>query len=308
MAPPAGPRRRAPEEPRRTCGRARTCRRAMDLHTEHSVLRELRVHETTLQPSAVLARLSLAKNRAGDAEGFLANGSNGRDQLVGSVWQRYRDFLARTRALDFDDLLLETVRLLREHAEVRAHYRKLYRHILVDEYQDTNEPQYEIVKQIGGEPPQRVRGGRRRPVDLRLARGRHPEDPGLPPRFRGREDRPPADQLSLDAEILDAANAGHPQERLAPRQGRSSPRKARASTARFARLKDETAERSSWSRRCAAAPGSKRRSPRTSRSCAGRRSSSGPSRESCARTACPTWWSAGCPSSTARKCATSSPS
>jgi DNA helicase-2/ATP-dependent DNA helicase PcrA len=127
------------------------CDASDQLSAVKSAMRELRVHETSLHPSAVLARMSLAKNRMETAEGFLASGSGGKDQLVGSVWQRYREFLARTRSLDFDDLLLETVRLLREHDDVRAHYRKRYRHVLVDEYQDTNHPQYEIVKQIGGE-------------------------------------------------------------------------------------------------------------------------------------------------------------
>ncbi|MFI4944353.1 MAG: ATP-dependent helicase [Burkholderiales bacterium] len=113
-------------------------------------MRELRVHETTMQPQAVLARISLAKNRLESPEALLAGAADGRDQLVGSVWQRYREALARTRALDFDDLLLETLRLLREHAEVRAHYRDRYRYLLVDEYQDTNQPQYEIVREIAG--------------------------------------------------------------------------------------------------------------------------------------------------------------
>ena len=127
------------------------CDASDQLSAVKSAMRELRVHETAMHPSAVLARLSLAKNRMETPESFLANGSGSRDQLVGSVWQRYREFLARTRSLDFDDLLLETVRLLGEHENVRAHYRKGYRYVLVDEYQDTNQPQYEIVKQIGGE-------------------------------------------------------------------------------------------------------------------------------------------------------------
>jgi len=114
-----------------------------------SVLRELRVHETSVQPSAALARISLAKNRMQTPEGFLAEGSDDRDQLVGSVWQRYREHLARSRTLDFDDLLLETVRLLSEHEAVREAYRERYRYILVDEYQDTNHPQYEIVRHLG---------------------------------------------------------------------------------------------------------------------------------------------------------------
>ncbi len=127
------------------------CDASDQLSAVKSAMRELRVHETTMHPSAVLARISLAKNRMETPESFLENGTGSRDQLVGSVWQRYREFLARTRTLDFDDLLLEAVRLLGQDEGVRAHYRKRYRHILVDEYQDTNHPQYEIVKQIGGE-------------------------------------------------------------------------------------------------------------------------------------------------------------
>jgi DNA helicase-2/ATP-dependent DNA helicase PcrA len=116
-----------------------------------SAMRELRVHETTMHPSAVLARISLAKNRMETPESFLASGTGGKDQLVGSVWQRYQEHLARTRALDFDDLLLETVRLFREHPGIRNAYRRKYRHVLVDEYQDTNHAQYEIVREIGEE-------------------------------------------------------------------------------------------------------------------------------------------------------------
>ena len=93
------------------------CDASDQLSAVKSAMRELRVHETTMHPSAVLARISLAKNRMETPESFLESGSGGRDQLVGSVWQRYREYLARTRALDFDDLLLETVRLLREHEE-----------------------------------------------------------------------------------------------------------------------------------------------------------------------------------------------
>ncbi|MFI5184547.1 MAG: ATP-dependent helicase, partial [Vicinamibacteria bacterium] len=127
------------------------CDASDQLSAVKSAMRELRVHETTMHPSAVLAQMSLAKNRMETPESFLASVSGGRDQLVGSVWERYREFLARTRTLDFDDLLLEAVRLLRDHEDVRDHYRKRYRYILVDEYQDTNHAQYEVVRHIGGE-------------------------------------------------------------------------------------------------------------------------------------------------------------
>ena len=127
------------------------CDSSDQLATVKSAMRELRLHETAMHPNAVLARISLAKNRLQTPESVLAEASGGKDELVGSVWQRYREALVRTRALDFDDLLLETVRMLREHASVREHFRKRYRYLLVDEYQDTNEPQYEIVREIGGE-------------------------------------------------------------------------------------------------------------------------------------------------------------
>jgi DNA helicase-2/ATP-dependent DNA helicase PcrA len=126
------------------------CDSSDQLATVKSAMRELRVHETAMHPNAVLARISLAKNRLQSPESVLAEADGGRDQLVGSVWQRYREALARTRALDFDDLLLETLRLLRDHEPVLEHYQRRYRYLLVDEYQDTNGPQYEIVRAIGG--------------------------------------------------------------------------------------------------------------------------------------------------------------
>jgi DNA helicase-2/ATP-dependent DNA helicase PcrA len=127
------------------------CDASDQLSAVKSVMRELRVHETAMHPSALLARISFAKNQMSSPESFLAGGTDGRDQLIGSVWQRYQEHLARGRCLDFDDLLLQTVRLLREDEAVRTHYRQRYRHILVDEYQDTNRPQYEIVRELGAE-------------------------------------------------------------------------------------------------------------------------------------------------------------
>ncbi len=114
-------------------------------------LRELRIPEATLQPRVVQAAVSLAKNRAQTAEGFLERAADDRDELVGRAWRRYDAHLRRTGALDFDDLLLETLRLLRDHEAARAKFRKRYRHVLVDEYQDTNGVQYAILHAIAGE-------------------------------------------------------------------------------------------------------------------------------------------------------------
>jgi DNA helicase-2/ATP-dependent DNA helicase PcrA len=217
------------------------CDASDQLSAVKSAMRELHVYETTMHPSALLARLSLAKNRMESAESFLDAGEGSRDQLVGSVWQRYREFLARTRSLDFDDLLLETVRLLRDHEAVREHYRARYRYILVDEYQDTNSPQYEIVRLIGGghrnvcvvgDDDQSIYGWRG--ADVRKILGFPQDFPGahvvrLQTNYRSR--RP----------ILEAANAviGHNTSRhvkaLESARGDGPP-------VRFARLKDETTE------------------------------------------------------------------
>ena len=217
------------------------CDASDQLSAVKSAMRELRVHETTMHPSALMARMSLAKNRMETPEGFLAAGSGGRDQLVGSVWQRYREFLARTRSLDFDDLLLETVRLLAEHGDVRAHYRKRYRYILVDEYQDTNHPQYEVVKQIGGahrnvcvvgDDDQSIYGWRG--ADIQKILGFHRD-------FEGAKIVRLQTNYRSTRPILDAANAvirknaARHEKALESARGHGVP-------VRFTRLPDETAE------------------------------------------------------------------
>jgi DNA helicase-2/ATP-dependent DNA helicase PcrA len=217
------------------------CDASDQLSAVKSVMRELRVHETAMHPSVVLARISLAKNRMETPEAFLEAGTSARDQLVGSVWQGYQAFLARTRALDFDDLLLETVRLLREHHGVRAHYRKRYRHILVDEYQDTNHPQYEIVREIGGghrnvcvvgDDDQSIYGWRG--ADIRKILG-------FPRDFRGAKVVRLQTNYRSTRPILEVANAlirhnaSRHEKALESARGDGEP-------VRFLRLKDETAE------------------------------------------------------------------
>lgn len=71
--------------------------------------------------------------------------------VVAAVWERYEKFLERERALDFDDLILKTVILLRSHPEIRAEYQKRWKYIHIDEYQDTNGVQYELARLLAGE-------------------------------------------------------------------------------------------------------------------------------------------------------------
>jgi DNA helicase-2/ATP-dependent DNA helicase PcrA len=217
------------------------CDASDQLSAVKSAMRELRVHETAMHPSAVMARMSLAKNRMETAEGFLAEGSGGRDQLVGSVWQRYREFLSRTRSLDFDDLLLETVRLLRDHDAVREAYRKRYRFVLVDEYQDTNHAQYEIVTQIGGghrnvcvvgDDDQSIYGWRG--ADIRKILGFHRD-------FEGAKVVRLQTNYRSTAPILDAANKVIRRNASRHDKALESARGA-GEHVRFARLKDEVSE------------------------------------------------------------------
>jgi DNA helicase-2/ATP-dependent DNA helicase PcrA len=217
------------------------CDASDQLSTVKQAMRELRVHETTMHPSAVLARISLAKNRMQTPEAFLAEGEGGRDQLVGSVFQRYREALARTRSLDFDDLLLETLRLLREHPKLRAHYRERYRYLLVDEYQDTNHPQYEIVREIAGahrnvcvvgDDDQSIYGWRGAEIGKILGFARD---------FEGARVVRLETNYRSTRQILEAANRviGHNASRHA-KVLRSA--RGEGEDVRFVRLKDETAE------------------------------------------------------------------
>lgn len=70
--------------------------------------------------------------------------------IVSAVWDRYETLLAREQALDFDDLILKTVILLRDHADIRAAYQNRWHYIHIDEYQDTNSVQYELARLLAG--------------------------------------------------------------------------------------------------------------------------------------------------------------
>ena len=69
-------------------------------------------------------------------------------QHIAKIYDRYEQLRSEAGALDFDDLLIETVRLLRDASEIRQKYRQYFKHILIDEYQDTNAAQYAIVKYL----------------------------------------------------------------------------------------------------------------------------------------------------------------
>lgn len=106
----------------------------------------------TEDPNKILGIISREKGRGTTAREYLERGEwRGRDaDLVSEVWPEYERILARDQGVDFDDLLLKTMRLLREHASVRAHYQRVWRYVHIDEYQDTNRVQYEIARMLVG--------------------------------------------------------------------------------------------------------------------------------------------------------------
>jgi ATP-dependent DNA helicase UvrD/PcrA len=115
------------------------------------LLRDERVEERSLTPAALAHRLSYFKNHMVDVSDAEREARGSREQVVARVYHRYQDRLVATGALDFDDLLLFTVRLFDEIPEALRWYRGLWRHVLVDEYQDTNRAQYRIVRALTAE-------------------------------------------------------------------------------------------------------------------------------------------------------------
>ena len=119
--------------------------------------------ELNLDPKRYPARqfqsmISNAKNELLGPQDYLNSTSNQFEQVVADVYAVYQQRLVRANAMDFDDLILKTVEVLQRFPEAKARYRSRFRHVLVDEYQDTNPAQYILVKElvgseVEGQPP-----------------------------------------------------------------------------------------------------------------------------------------------------------
>jgi DNA helicase-2/ATP-dependent DNA helicase PcrA len=112
------------------------------------ILRDQQVDDSFLAPRAALSRISHAKNRMESPAAMLARRSSYRDDVVARVYDEYVKTLAASGALDFDDLLLKTVELFEGSEIVRNHYSRRFRFVMVDEYQDTNRPQYLLMRRL----------------------------------------------------------------------------------------------------------------------------------------------------------------
>ena len=111
------------------------------------LIRDYRLDEATYQPRMVLSRISHAKNRMEGPETF-TDAWNPRDKEIGRLYAGYIKALADASAVDFDDLLLKSVELFDRVPAVRERYARRFRFAMIDEYQDTNRPQYLLVKQL----------------------------------------------------------------------------------------------------------------------------------------------------------------
>jgi DNA helicase-2/ATP-dependent DNA helicase PcrA len=102
-------------------------------------------------PSAVLSAISGAKAQLQSVEAFRAKVGSYFDEVVLRAYEEYQIFLSANQAVDFDDLLMRTTQLFRDHSEVLGRYQERYLHLMVDEFQDTNIAQYTLAKQLSGQ-------------------------------------------------------------------------------------------------------------------------------------------------------------
>src|ERR1700744_2631803 len=112
-------------------------------------LKRLGIDDKSLKPRVALGRISWAKNHMIDPQEYFLASSNPMEEKIAHIFEIYKKELFKANALDFDDLLLETVRLLKSSMEIRERYNRKYKYLLIDEYQDTNRPQYELMKLLG---------------------------------------------------------------------------------------------------------------------------------------------------------------
>jgi DNA helicase-2/ATP-dependent DNA helicase PcrA len=109
--------------------------------------RELGIDDKLVPPRAALARISQAKNRM-EGPDALRGKWNLRDEQIARIYEKYIRALTDSNALDFDDLLLRTVELFESSEQVRGFYARKFRYVMVDEYQDTNRPQYLLIRRL----------------------------------------------------------------------------------------------------------------------------------------------------------------
>jgi len=114
------------------------------------IMRRLGLDDKQLTPRNVLSRISWAKNHMLDPQEIYLQSADPKTEKIAHIFEEYRKELLKANAMDFDDLLLEAMRLLKSVAAVREYYNRRFQYLLIDEYQDTNRPQYELMRLLAG--------------------------------------------------------------------------------------------------------------------------------------------------------------
>ena len=114
------------------------------------VLRDMSLDPKKFTPRSFLAQVSNLKNELIDHETYASRAANHMEELLAEAYGEYQRRLRRANAFDFDDLISSTVAVLQLFPDVAEHYRRRFRHVLVDEYQDTNHAQYVLIKELVG--------------------------------------------------------------------------------------------------------------------------------------------------------------
>ena len=109
------------------------------------VMKKLDIDTDQIRPRALMEAISRAKNAFIDEELYVAQAGSYFEEIVGKIYQAYQRELKHNNALDFDDLIRFVVTIFQGHADVLLRYQNQFQYIMVDEYQDTNSPQYLFV-------------------------------------------------------------------------------------------------------------------------------------------------------------------
>jgi DNA helicase-2/ATP-dependent DNA helicase PcrA len=182
------------------------CDSSDQLNAIKAQLRELRIAETSVNPRAAQSRISLYKNSMILPEDAFKEAEDDYDIMIARCYEKYQEYLRRSRVVDFDDFLLYTHALLRDNKDVRLKLEKQFKYVMIDEYQDTNTPQYEIIHAIVknhrnicvvGDDDQSIYGWRG--ADIQKILGFEKDFPGAGKVYLGTNYR-------STQEIIDAAN------------------------------------------------------------------------------------------------------
>jgi DNA helicase-2/ATP-dependent DNA helicase PcrA len=170
-----------------------------------AAFKELNIDPKQVSPRKILSGISRAKNELIELKDFAADNYNA--EITRRVYERYQEKLRTNNALDFDDLLLFAVLLLKGDDDLRMKYQQRYQHILVDEFQDTNTAQYMLLRYLAGDKPDLFVVG---DPDQSIYRWRGADYRNV---HRFRQDYPDAEMILLEQNyrstqtILDAAMA-----------------------------------------------------------------------------------------------------